>query len=388
MKIAVIGAGYVGLANAFALSVRHDVVIHDIAAEKIDSLNNGIVPIRDGDMDGFLRRDDLSLRATIDASQALADADVVVVATPTNYSPDQSSFDTSSVESVIANVAKVRPEAIVVIKSTIPVGFTERMTAMHSTLSTVFSPEFLREGKALFDCLHPSRIVVGGDSSDAKVVAELFREASEDDDVPVLITGATEAETIKLFSNAYLAVRVAFFNELDSFAMSRGLVARDVVQGVSLDPRIGDGYNNPSFGYGGYCLPKDVRQLQSEMAGIPSNLIAAVDAANEARKDYIVQHILAMKPKVVGIYRLAMKAGSDNNREASVFGIIDRLVADGVNVVVYEPEIDGSGTLGYDVVRDFAEFDSRCDVVIANRSIGEDVAFTKPVVSRDLFGVN
>ena len=252
----------------------------------------------------------------------------------------------------------------------------------------MFSPEFLREGKALFDCLHPSRIVAGGDDRDAKVIAELLREASEEPDVPILITGPTEAETIKLFSNAYLAVRVAFFNELDSFAMSRGLDARDVVKGVSLDPRIGEGYNNPSFGYGGYCLPKDVRQLQSEMADIPSNLIASVDAANEARKDYIVEHILAMNPKTVGIYRLAMKAGSDNNREASVFGIIDRLVRAGVGVIIYEPEIDGSSSLGYDVVHALEDFESRCDVVIANRSLGEDVVFTKPVVTRDLFGVN
>lgn len=388
MKIAVVGAGYVGLANAIALAVHHDVVIHDVASEKIDSLNNGVIPIRDSDMDAFLARGGLSLRATDQAADALEEADVVLIATPTNYLPDESWFDTSSVESVIAAVAAVRPEAIVVIKSTIPVGFTDRMKAAYPGLSLVFSPEFLREGKALFDCLHPSRIVVGGEDHDAKVIAELFREASQDADVPVLITGPTEAETIKLFSNAYLAVRVAFFNELDSFAMSRGLIARDVVQGVSLDPRIGDGYNNPSFGYGGYCLPKDVRQLQSEMAGIPSNLIASVDAANEARKDYIVQHILAMKPKVVGIYRLAMKAGSDNNREASVFGIIDRLVKSGVSVVIYETEIDGSASLGYEIVHDLAEFDARCDVIIANRSIGEDVAFTKPVVSRDLFGVN
>ena len=388
MKIAVVGAGYVGLANAIALAAHHDVVIHDVASEKIDSLNNGVIPIRDSDMDAFLARGGLSLRAPDQAADALGGADVVLIATPTNYLPDESWFDTSSVESVIADVAAVRPETIVVIKSTIPVGFTDRMKAAYPGLALVFSPEFLREGKALFDCLHPSRIVVGGEDHDAKVIAELFREASQDADVPVLITGPTEAETIKLFSNAYLAVRVAFFNELDSFAMSRGLIARDVVQGVSLDPRIGDGYNNPSFGYGGYCLPKDVRQLQSEMAGIPSNLIASVDAANEARKDYIVQNILAMKPKVVGIYRLAMKAGSDNNREASVFGIIDRLVKSGVSVVIYETEIDGSASLGYEIVHDLAEFDARCDVIIANRSIGEDVAFTKPVVSRDLFGVN
>jgi UDPglucose 6-dehydrogenase len=388
MKIAVFGAGYVGLANAFALSVRHNVVICDVALEKIDLLNSKLLPIKDSEMGTFVARTDLMFSATSDLDLALHKADVVMVATPTNYLPEQSSFDTSSVESVIADVAAARPEAIVVIKSTIPVGFTERMQTNHPGLSIVFSPEFLREGKALYDCLHPSRIVVGGEDRDAKVVAELLREASVDADVPVLITGPTEAETIKLFSNAYLAVRVAFFNELDSFALSRGLTAHDVVQGVSLDPRIGDGYNNPSFGYGGYCLPKDVRQLQSEMAGIPSHLIASVDAANEARKDYIVQHILEMQPKTVGIYRLAMKAGSDNNREASVFGIIDRLVAAGVDVVVYEPEMDGLSSLGYEVVRDLASFEARCDVVIANRSLGEDVTFTKPVVSRDLFGVN
>ena len=388
MKIAVVGAGYVGLANAFALSVRHDVVIHDIAADKIDSINKGVVPIRDGDMDEFLRRTDLSLTASTDLPTALEGVDVVMVATPTNYLPDQSSFDTTSVESVIADVATARPEAIVLIKSTIPVGFTERMRAAHPGLSIVFSPEFLREGKALFDCLHPSRIVVGGEDRDAKMIAELLCEASEDSDIPVLITGPTEAETIKLFSNAYLAVRVAFFNELDSFALSRGLSARDVVQGVSLDPRIGDGYNNPSFGYGGYCLPKDVRQLQSEMAGIPSNLIASVDGANEARKDYIVEHILAMKPQTVGIYRLAMKAGSDNNREASVFGVIDRLIAAGVEILVYEPEIDGTDLLGYSVVHDLTAFEQACDVILANRSMGEDFSLSKPVISRDLFGVN
>ena len=386
MKIAVIGAGYVGLANAFALSVRHEVVIHDIAREKIDSISAGVVPIRDGDMDAFLHRGDLHLTATTEIDRALGGAEVVMIATPTNYLPDQSSFDTSSVESVIAAVAAQRPDAIVVIKSTIPVGFTERMKSMHPTLSIVFSPEFLREGKALHDCLHPSRIVVGGDDRDAKMIAELFREASEDSDVPMLVTGPTEAETIKLFSNAYLAVRVAFFNELDSFAMSRGLIARDVVQGVSLDPRIGDGYNNPSFGYGGYCLPKDVRQLQSEMSGIPSNLIAAVDAANEARKDYIVQHILAMKPKTVGIYRLAMKAGSDNNREASVFGIIDRLVRAGVEVSIYEPEIAVESGIGHRFDGTLVEFEAACDVIVANRVPPGEIQDSPKLVSRDLFG--
>jgi UDPglucose 6-dehydrogenase len=388
MKIAVFGAGYVGLANAFALSVRHNVVICDVALEKIELLNSGRLPIKDSEMGTFVARTDLTFSATSDFDSALHKADVVMVATPTNYLPDQASFDTSSVESVIAEAAAASPEAIVVIKSTIPVGFTERMRATHPGLSIVFSPEFLREGKALHDCLHPSRIVVGGEDRDAKVVAELLREVSVDADVPVLITGPTEAETIKLFSNAYLAVRVAFFNELDSFALSRGLTARDVVQGVSLDPRIGDGYNNPSFGYGGYCLPKDVRQLQSEMAGIPSYLIASIDAANEARKDYIVEHILAMNPKTVGIYRLAMKAGSDNNREASVFGIIDRLVASGVEVVVYEPEITARDLAELSFIADVSDFEAACDVILTNRMINSDIQTSKPIISRDLFGVN
>jgi UDPglucose 6-dehydrogenase len=388
LKIAVVGAGYVGLANAFALSVRHDVVIHDIDGAKVASIARGVVPLKDAEMETFIGRSDLSLTATADFSRAVMDADVVLVATPTNYLADQSSFDTSIVESVVANVVKAQPQAVVVIKSTIPVGFTEKMKARHPQASIVFSPEFLREGKALHDCLYPSRIVVGGDAHDAKLVADLFKEAAIDTDVSVLVTGPTEAETIKLFSNAYLAVRVAFFNELDSFAMSRNISAHDVVTGVSLDPRIGDGYNNPSFGYGGYCLPKDVRQLRSEMSNIPSHLIASVDDANEARKDYVVQQVLALAPRTVGVYRLAMKAGSDNNREASVFGVIDRLIAAGVEILVYEPEIDGTDLLGYSVVHDLTAFEQACDVILANRSMGEDFSLSKPVISRDLFGVN
>lgn len=388
MKIAIAGMGYVGLGNAIALAHHHDVVVLDIDAERVELLRAGRSPIVDPDVEQHLADGDLRLAATLDPHEAYAGAHVVIVATPTNYDPDTNEFDTSSVESVIADVVAREPTATVVIKSTIPVGFTEAMRRQHPDTTILFSPEFLREGLALHDTLHPSRIVVGDQSPRGKEFADLLAEAAEDDHVPVMLTGSTEAEAIKLFANTYLALRVAYFNELDTYASTHGLDTREIITGVSLDPRIGDHYNNPSFGYGGYCLPKDTRQLLANYSDVPQNLIKAVVEANATRKDFVAADILALEPRVVGIHRLIMKAGSDNFRSSSIQGIMRRLTAADVTVVVHEPELDASEFHGCEVVDDLDEFIDRSDLIVANRWSSDlvDAGAGDKIYTRDLFG--
>jgi UDPglucose 6-dehydrogenase len=382
----VVGAGYVGLSNAVLLARRHDVTVLDVDAARVAAVNAGRSPIIDRELEEHLARGRLSLTATRDRREAYADASYVVVATPTNYDPDTNRFDTSSVERVTAQALDVNPAATIVIKSTVPVGYTNTLRERHPGASILFSPEFLREGRALHDNLHPSRIVVGSDTSEGHLFAKLLSEAAEDDDVPVLFTGSTEAEAIKLFANTYLALRVAYFNELDTYAAHHGLDARQVIEGVGLDPRIGTHYNNPSFGYGGYCLPKDTRQLQANYDAVPQNLISAIVEANTTRKEFIADDILRREPKVVGIYRLTMKAGSDNFRESAVQGVMKRIKARGVKVIVFEPELQQKRFFNSKVIADLDEFKAKADVIIANRrtEVLDDVA--EKVYTRDLYG--
>jgi UDPglucose 6-dehydrogenase len=387
-RIVVAGIGYVGLSLAVLLAQRNEVVAIDLDASKVDQVNNRISPIEDADVSRFFAEKDLHLTATTDSVGAISTADVVIVATPTNYDPDADTFDTSSVESVIRLVLEHRPGALIVVKSTVPVGFTESVRTKYSTTDIVFSPEFLREGSALFDNLHPSRIIVGEQSDRGQVFANLLAEASEDTSPTILLTGSTEAEAIKLFANTYLALRVAYFNELDTFSAVHGLDARAVIDGVSLDPRIGSGYNNPSFGYGGYCLPKDTKQLLANYRNVPQSTIRAAVEANELRKDFIASEIIAKKPKTVGVYRLIMKAGSDNFRESSIIGITDRLRAAGIAVVVYEPNLSDATFDDLELVKEFADFVSRSDVIVANRHTDELAVAGDKVYTRDLFGDN
>ncbi|GAA3646893.1 nucleotide sugar dehydrogenase [Nocardioides ginsengisoli] len=386
MKIAVVGAGYVGLSNAVLLARQHDVTVIDVDADRVDAVNAGRSPIIDRELEDHLARGGLSLTATRDRRAAYADATYVVVATPTNYDPDTNRFDTSSVERVTAQALDVNPAATIVIKSTVPVGYTATLRERHPGASILFSPEFLREGQALHDNLHPSRIVVGSDTSEGHLFAKLLSEAAEEEDVPVLFTGSTEAEAIKLFANTYLALRVAYFNELDTYAAHHGLDARQVIDGVGLDPRIGTHYNNPSFGYGGYCLPKDTRQLQVNYDAVPQNLISAIVEANTTRKEFIADDVLRREPKVVGIYRLTMKAGSDNFRESAVQGVMKRIKARGVKVIVFEPELEQKRFFNSKVIRDLDEFKAKADVIIANRrtDVLDDVA--EKVYTRDIYG--
>lgn len=387
-NIVVVGLGYVGLSLAVLLAQRNTVTAVDISPERVELVNRGISPIDDEGVSRFLAHEKLSLRATQDAAGAYGAADVVIVATPTNYDPDRNSFDTSTVESVIRDVTAHNPTALIVVKSTVPVGFTDRVRAEQGIDSVVFSPEFLREGSALFDNLHPSRIVVGERSDRAAEFAGLLVAGAVAQDIPIVLTGSTEAEAIKLFANTYLATRVAFFNELDTFAISQGLDAREIIEGVSLDPRIGAGYNNPSFGYGGYCLPKDTKQLMSNYREIPQSMIRATVESNELRKDFIAGDIEALGHRRVGIYRLIMKAGSDNFRESSVLGIITRLQRDGFDVVIFEPSVDAHEFDGTPVVRDFADFVNAVDVIVANRVTDELASVDVPIYTRDLFGDN
>ncbi len=387
-RIVVAGIGYVGLSLAVLLAQHNDVVAIDLDPSKVDQVNNRISPIEDADVSRFFAEKDLRLTATTDSVGAISTADVVIVATPTNYDPDADTFDTSSVESVIRLVLEHRPGALIVVKSTVPVGFTESVRTKYSTTDIVFSPEFLREGSALFDNLHPSRIIVGEQSERGQAFAELLADASEDAKPTILLTGSTEAEAIKLFANTYLALRVAYFNELDTFSAVHGLDARAVINGVSLDPRIGSGYNNPSFGYGGYCLPKDTKQLLANYRNVPQSTIRAAVEANELRKDFIASEIVAKKPTTVGVYRLIMKAGSDNFRESSIIGITDRLRAAGIAVVVYEPNLSDATFDDLELVTDFADFVSRSDVIIANRQTDELAVAGDKVYTRDLFGDN
>jgi UDPglucose 6-dehydrogenase len=386
VKIAVVGAGYVGLSNAVLLAQHHDVWVTDLDSERIDLVARGESPIEDPELEDYLAHRPLSLAATVDAVVAYAGAEMVFVATPTNYDEQTNFFDTSSVELVLAQAYEAAPEATLVIKSTVPVGFTDRMRAEHPRAAIVFSPEFLREGRALYDNLHPSRIVVGDRTDRGRQVADRLQEGALDKDVPVLLTDPSEAEAIKLFANTFLALRVAYFNELDTYALHHGLDSAQIINGVGLDPRIGTHYNNPSFGYGGYCLPKDSKQLKANFRQVPENLISAIVDANKTRKKVIAKDILSRNPSTVGIYRLIMKAGSDNVRESSVQGVVTRLTGKGVKVIVYEPTLEESSYLGSEVVRDLDEFKRRADLIVANRRTEslDDVA--DKVYTRDIYG--